>query len=91
MEERASLLTYKTMQEKKEAIETSGKDTKQKNDEEDARILEEMGDNSCRRRDKKDIAFRVLTRLRSNSSLFGDEDKAGRKSSLSTAVSTEGK
>ncbi|GFH47307.1 hypothetical protein CTEN210_03782 [Chaetoceros tenuissimus] len=84
-------------------LETSGIDTNrnststrggknQENDEEDARIVEigRGGDNSS---DKKDIATerskKVLTRLRSNSSLFGDEVKQGRRSSMSTAVSRE--
>lgn len=62
----------------------------QENDEEDARIAA-VGDNS---RDMKALANerskKVLTRLRSNSSLFGDEVKEGRRSSMNTAVSCEG-
>lgn len=62
------------------------------NDEEDARIaaVTGRGDNS---RDMKaqERSKKVLTRLRSNSSLFGDEVKEGRRSSMNTAVSCEGK
>lgn len=63
----------------------------QENDEEDARIaaVTGRGDNS---RDMKaqERSKKVLTRLRSNSSLFGDEVKEGRRSSMSTAASCEG-
>lgn len=104
MEERqnTSLLNYKTMKEKMEALlaaateTSSSNDTnrssrgknQQENDEEDARIAGQ-GDNS---RDMKaqERSKKVLTRLRSNSSLFGDEVKEGRRSSMNTAVSCEG-
>lgn len=93
------------MKEKMEALaaatETSSNDTnrnsrgknQQENDEEDARIaaVTGRGDNS---RDMEALAEerskKVLTLLRSNSSLFGDEVKEGRRSSMSTAVSGEG-
>ena len=90
------------MKEKMEALaaatETSSNDpnrnsrgkNQQENDEENARIaaVTGRGDNS---RDMKALAKerskKVLTLLRSNSSLFGDEVKEGRRSSMSTAAS----
>ena len=91
-----SLLTSETMKEKKEIVQTSvnhrGKNQEQ--DEDSSERIAKIGDKKNSRDHEKTLARersnRVLTRLRSNSSLFGDEVKQGRKSSMSTVVSGEG-
>ena len=96
-----ALRTSETMKEKKETVQTSAYDTASgggKNQEQDdpphERILLAAAKEKSPSREGKDLARersnRVLTRLRSNSSLFGDQVKQGRKSSMSTVVSGEG-